>query len=187
MPAPQRISHAQIVTTARMLVEEHGTDRLTMRALADSLGVKPPSLYKRLQDRQDVIRLVTEDGVAELAEAVDAAGGASRVAFDRLRSMAHALRNFALDYPSVYALIFDPRASGEVSRDSLRSAVQPVLEVLEDAGSEDSLSAARLLTAWLHGFVSMEVAGAFRLGGDTDAAFEDGLQRILRALGLVEG
>jgi hypothetical protein len=35
------------------------------------------------------------------------------------------------------------------------------------------------LTSWLHGFVSMELAGAFRLGGDIDAAFDFGLTVLL--------
>jgi hypothetical protein len=33
--------------------------------------------------------------------------------------------------------------------------------------------------AWLHGFVSIEQAGLFRLGGDIDAAFEEGLAALL--------
>jgi hypothetical protein len=34
---------------------------------------------------------------------------------------------------------------------------------------------------WAHGFISMELAGAFRLGGDVDAAFEFGLRRLVAA------
>ena len=35
---------------------------------------------------------------------------------------------------------------------------------------------------WAHGFVSMELAGAFRLGGDVDAAFDFGIDRLTDAL-----
>ena len=38
------------------------------------------------------------------------------------------------------------------------------------------------LTAWVHGFVSMELSQAFRLGGGIDAAFETGLDAILSGL-----
>ncbi|WP_293697378.1 TetR/AcrR family transcriptional regulator [uncultured Agrococcus sp.] len=182
MPAPQRVKHDEIVFAARAIVERDGVEQLTMRALADTLGVKPPSLYKRLRDRRDVIRLVAEDGVAQLTGALDAVRSASHDAQGRLRSMARVVRAFGLEHPGTYALIFDPRISGEIEQEGLRSAVQPVLNVLQDEGFDDSLSGARMLTAWLHGFVSMEVAGAFRLGGSTDAAFEDALDRILVAL-----
>jgi hypothetical protein len=36
-----------------------------------------------------------------------------------------------------------------------------------------------MVVAWLNGFVSMEQAGAFRLGGSIDEAFDYGIDRIL--------
>jgi hypothetical protein len=49
-------------------------------------------------------------------------------------------------------------------------------------GPEQALERARLVVAWAHGFVSMELAGAFRLGGDVDAAFDFGIDRLTDAL-----
>ena len=46
----------------------------------------------------------------------------------------------------------------------------------------DALPAARTIVAWTHGFISMELAGAFRLGGDVEQAWEFGLDRILTAV-----
>lgn len=39
-----------------------------------------------------------------------------------------------------------------------------------------------MIVAWAHGFVSMELAGAFRLGGDVDDAFTFGIERLAVAL-----
>ena len=50
------------------------------------------------------------------------------------------------------------------------------------AGPEDGLEAARTVVAWANGFVGMELAGAFRMGGDVDAAFTYGAERIARAI-----
>ena len=49
-------------------------------------------------------------------------------------------------------------------------------------GVEHALEGARLVVAWAHGFVSMELAGAFRLGGDVDEAFAFGVERLAVAL-----
>ena len=49
-------------------------------------------------------------------------------------------------------------------------------------GTDAALEAARLVTAWATGFIEMELAGAFRLGGDLDRAFEYGLERLERGL-----
>ncbi|MFG1916818.1 TetR-like C-terminal domain-containing protein [Micromonospora sp. NPDC048898] len=48
--------------------------------------------------------------------------------------------------------------------------------------SSRALDAARTLTAWANGFVSMELAGAFKLGGDVDQAYEFGIARLADAL-----
>jgi hypothetical protein len=39
-----------------------------------------------------------------------------------------------------------------------------------------------MIVAWAHGFITMELAGAFRLGGDVDQAWDFGLDRILTAV-----
>ena len=38
------------------------------------------------------------------------------------------------------------------------------------------------MTAFAHGFVSMELTGAFRLGGDVDAAYRYGVDVLVDAL-----
>ena len=49
-------------------------------------------------------------------------------------------------------------------------------------GPERALEAARLVTAFAHGFVSMELSGAFRLGGDVDEAYRYGVGVLVDAL-----
>jgi hypothetical protein len=39
-----------------------------------------------------------------------------------------------------------------------------------------------MVVAWAHGFISMELAGAFRLGGDLDRAYAFGIERLGTAL-----
>ena len=50
------------------------------------------------------------------------------------------------------------------------------------AGERDALPNARTIVSWAHGFVSMELAGAFRLGGDLDAAYATGIEVILAGI-----
>jgi len=168
MPAPERTTLAEIVAAARELLELGGPAHITMQAVADRVGVRPPSLYKRVRDRDALILLVAEATVEDI--------GARLLASDRtLAELARIYRTFAHERPEGFRLMF--AASGAAA--SMGRAVWPVLEATRAlVGEERSLDAARLFTAWATGFISMELAGAFRLGGDIDAAFEFGLERL---------
>jgi hypothetical protein len=50
------------------------------------------------------------------------------------------------------------------------------------AGERHVLEAARTITAWANGFISMELAGAFKLDGDIDHAYEFGIACLSNAL-----
>ena len=63
------------------------------------------------------------------------------------------------------------------------AAAEPLTRVTERlVGPERALEAARLVTAFAHGFVSMEITGAFRLGGDVDEAYRYGVGVLVDAL-----
>src|SRR5579859_2603616 len=66
MPAPERTTHEAIVAAGCELVEQHGLGGLTMRAIAERVGVRAPSLYKRVRNRGELIDLVVEATVEDL-------------------------------------------------------------------------------------------------------------------------
>ena len=184
MPTPARTSLDDIVAAARGILEADGLDGLTMQRIADAVGVRPPSLYKRVRSRGDLVRLVTEDVARQLADATNATIGSGDPRRD-LAALAHAFRSFAHAQPKAYALIFgalpdawrpDPATLAPASAAVLSTAASL-------AGPHRALEGARTIVAWAHGFVSMELAGAFRLGGDVDEAFAFGIDRLGLALG----
>ncbi|MEH1029820.1 TetR/AcrR family transcriptional regulator [Micromonospora profundi] len=183
MPTPDRTSLADIVTAARQILEAEGLPRLTMQAVAERVGVRAPSLYKRVRNRDDLIRLVAEAIVRDFGERLSAVAGSGDPGRD-LAELARAFRAFAHAQPAGYHLMFsNGPAETRPSFESLTLASAPALRVAADlAGPEHALAGARMLTAWANGFVSMELAGAFNLGGDLDEAFEFGIDRLTAAL-----
>ena len=51
----------EIVETARRMIERGDGDRLTMRRLADELGIQAPSLYKHFPDKDAITAAVHVD------------------------------------------------------------------------------------------------------------------------------
>ncbi len=183
MPTPERTSRDQIVAAGRRLLESGGLDALTMQGVAESVGVRAPSLYKRVQNRDELLRLVAEATVDDLATRLDAVTSPAGPQAE-LVALAAEVRRFAQERPEGYRLVFGGAPPGaRPSIESLRRATARLLDVAEQlAGADRALEAARTVTAWLNGFVLMELAGVFRLGGDVDAAFGWGAERVARAV-----
>lgn len=183
MPTPARTSQDDIVTAGRAILEAEGVDAVTMQRVATAVGVRAPSLYKRVRSRSDLVRLVIEDLARDLAQAVGGVGRSGDPGRD-LAALATAFRAFAHAHPRSYNLLFGPLPEDwRPALSTLAPVNEPILEIAgRIAGPERSLEAARTVAAWAHGFVSMELAGAFRLGGDVDAAFAYGIDRLARVL-----
>ncbi|MFB7250114.1 TetR/AcrR family transcriptional regulator [Microbacterium sp. NPDC056234] len=172
MPTPERTSYRAIVTAGREILELSGPTGLTMQAVATRVGVRAPSLYKRVKDRDALLAAVTEAVIDDLAARLASAD-------DDLAELAAAYRGYAQDNPEGFRLMFTSAAP----LPSLDRAAAPVIRAAAAlVGEEAALDAARLFTAWATGFLQMELSGAFRLGGDVDRAFDYGLARIIAGL-----
>ena len=69
----------EVVAAGRRLLEEEGVEALTMRRLADRVGIRAPSLYKHLPDKAALEAAIIATGLEEAANAfevaVEGAGG----------------------------------------------------------------------------------------------------------------
>jgi len=171
MPTPSRTSLDAITAAGGDVLDTRGLPGLTMQAVAQAVGVKPPSLYKHVADRDALVGLVADAAATDLATHL--------AGHDGLAGLARSLRAWATAHPERFRLVFSGQGSPEVAA----AAGAPLLKAARDlVGPADKLSAARLVTAWATGFISMELAGAFQLGGDVDEAFEYGIGRLTAAL-----
>jgi AcrR family transcriptional regulator len=172
MPTPNRTTNEEVVAAAREVLESAGPAGLTMQAVAARVGVRAPSLYKRFHDRDALLTAV-------VAATVDDLGARLEAAAPDLRGLATVYRAFAHERPEAFRLVFTPYAEEGAPR---RSSAPVLRAAAELVGEEDALPAARLFTAWATGFLQMELAGAFRLGGSVDEAFDYGLERLRAGL-----
>jgi AcrR family transcriptional regulator len=176
MPTPDRTSLAAIVLAACQLLETEGLTGLTMHAVAGRVGVRTPSLYKRVQSRDALIQLVAEATLTALGKRM-ATGGS-------LVEVADILRAFGHERPSAFRLVMTPPAGTPVTDPAVAAAAsEPLLRAAAElAGAEYALEAARTVTAWATGFISMELNGTFQLGGDVERAWDFGVTRIVAAV-----
>lgn len=156
MPEP-RIDQA--VNAARSILEHEGWDAVSMRRIADRVGIKAPSLYKHLRDKREVETALTTAGMTELNAALAAAG-------PDLRALADAYRTYAISHPHLYQLMMSrPLDRSRIPRDIESGGARPLLAVV---GNQDR---ARAVWAAAHGLAVLEIADRFPPGADINAAW----------------
>ncbi len=156
-----------------MLLEQHGRDGVTMRAIAESLGIRAPSLYKHIADKHELEVALIADGFVQQADAFEKAlaGGNDVPAM----AIADAYRTWALDHPHLYRLMTDqPLPRDELPEGVEERSVAYVLEAL--AGDRDC---ARAAWAFAHGMVTLELADRFPPDADIAAAWRTGIESIV--------
>jgi AcrR family transcriptional regulator len=183
MPAPARTSRPVILAAARAILEERGPEALTMQAVAERVGVRAPSLYKHVPDRAGLVRAVIADVMGDLVRALAIPRPSPDPRTD-LRRIARRYRAFVRANPAGYGLLFAiPETGVVVDEAALADLGRPIVAATARlVGEGDALPQARTFVAWAHGFVSMELAGAFRLGGDLEVAYATGLETILAGI-----
>lgn len=158
----------EIVSVARELLEEEGPERLSMRRLADRLGIRAPSLYKHFADKQALEAALISDGFAQQAEAFETAVADTS---DPLGALATAYRVFARTHPHLYRLMTER----PLQRERLVPGVEDrAAHPLYHAAGEDR-DLARATWAFAHGMTNLELNGRFPPDTDLDAAWERGL------------
>jgi AcrR family transcriptional regulator len=168
-----------VLDAAARIADADGLPALTLARLAADLGVRPPSLYKHIDGLDAVYHGLTLRGLAEAdARCQRATVGRARDA--ALFAFAHAYWQFARDHPGLYAASVRAAKPGENDIAAAGEAlIAIVLAVLAGYGvkSDDALHATRGLRAIIHGFVSLDAVGGFRLKLDLAESFD----RVLRA------
>ncbi|MFD7409862.1 TetR/AcrR family transcriptional regulator [Streptomyces sp. NPDC059866] len=167
----------QIAAAARELLDAEGPDALSMRRIAERVGIRAPSLYKHFPDKAAVEAALQAQGMAQLAQELEAAE-AELGAAPPLLALAHAYRRHALANPHLYRITHTwPLARTALPEGLEERAAMPLLRA-----AHDDVDIARSLWAFAHGMVMLELDGRFPPGADLDAAWRTGCEAFARAI-----
>ena len=99
------LSLDRIVTATLELVDEQGIGAASMRAVASRLGVRSMSLYRYVQDRDELFDAVVDRIVNELADDPEVQVRPVDGWRPYLTRMAHGVRRYALAHPHAFPLV----------------------------------------------------------------------------------
>jgi AcrR family transcriptional regulator len=92
--------------TERLLLETGSAEAVSIRAVADRVGVTPPSIYRHFADKNDLIFEVCARHFAALDDLLARAAEGIDDPVDRLRAMGLAYIRFGLANPEPYRILF---------------------------------------------------------------------------------
>ena len=155
-----RLSRELIVSTALSHIDRAGAQSLSMRTLAQELGVEAMSLYRYVHGKEDLLEGVVGLLMEGLASDLDAALTAHWQGF--LQTLAHRVRGIAIEHPRAFPLVATRHPSAPWLRPPLRSieVVDTFLSTLIGHGFTDrqAVDAYRSFSSFLLGQLLLESA-----------------------------
>lgn len=182
MPYPSQVSRETIVAQAWQLIEAEGPENLSLSKLAEQLGIKAPSLYRHVGNKEGLLQAVNLHTSQQLVTGLnEAAAQASGSTNEQITAIMHSYRQFALAHPHTYSLAFTNTNDALRPDENVLAQLAIPLQQLITAvsGPEHSLAALRGAMALVHGFVLLELHGQLRRGGDLEADFGTAVQAYL--------
>jgi TetR/AcrR family transcriptional regulator, tetracycline repressor protein len=159
---PGGLSLDRIVAATLELVDEEGIGAATMRAVSSRLGVRSMSLYRYVQDRDELFDVVVERIVNELADDPEVQLRPVDGWRPYLAGMAHGVRRYARAHPHAFPLVATRPPSAPWVNPPLRSLrwVEAMLTglVREGFSDEQVLFTYRTFNSFLLGYLLLETS-----------------------------
>ena len=152
MTRPLPLSRERVVAAALSLIEREGSASLSMRRLADEMGTAPASLYRHIANRDELVALVVERILDDVAATFEVDADAPWQ--ERARAWAHTIRNGLRRSRGKVALLVGPEAPAPDNFRLFHAATAD----LASAGFPPAVAVAtvRTLTFTVFAFVDME-------------------------------
>ncbi len=179
-----------IIKTAAEMADENGFSAITMKELADVLGIRSPSLYKHFSGGLDELnkelmlygwRLL--DG--EITKAV-----IGKAKDDAVIALCYAYREFVCEHRGLYEAMqwYNMYLSDEHLQAS-EGAVDVMFRALSSYGltEEQKVHTVRMIRAFMQGFCSIECHGGYGNPVPLNDTFDYALKAILTGIADMQG
>lgn len=191
---PPRLSTSErILRAARALFERGGAEVVSMRRVAEAVGLTPMAIYRHFPNRDALLKRISDDSFDEIARHWLARNRGGDV-LARVIALQRIYLDYALAHPHLFDHAFSARrADARKYPEDFRAGLSPTLTVAAEAVSEamqvgllredDAWDVAMTLWAHTHGLVALYRAGRFSYDEAQFRRFYDAsLQRLLDGL-----
>jgi AcrR family transcriptional regulator len=166
----------RIAAAAREILTSEGAGAVSMRRVAQAVGLTPMAIYRHFANREVLLRQVADATFREIADTWAEKTHRGPVE-ERLHAALDDYLDFALREPKLYEFLFgERREDARMFPDDFRARRSPTLNVLVEQLTEgmrtglfridDVWEVAIAVAALLHGFVQLYHGGRIGLSDD---------------------
>lgn len=183
----------KIARAARRLLDREGADAVTMRRVAEAVGITPMAVYRHYAGRDGLLNALAGQGFAELASALKS----KRYSGDleqRLAGMADIYLGHALKNPRLFELMFlKPREGARRYPTDFKARRSPTANVMAEAVEEgiqsgyfredDAWEIVFEMGALSHGLILLYLGGRLGVSGNEfRALYQRSFRRYFRGI-----
>lgn len=175
----------QVVEVAAAVADRDGLDAASLKAVADELGIKTPSLYNHVAGLPGLRRELAMYAAGRVGEIfARRRPGEDWVA--TVRRLAREYRAFALEHPGLYQAMLPAPRPGE-DPELYAAMAEPVANLsryLMEGGVADdqAVDLIRSMRSMIHGFVDLEMKDGFGMPDDIDTSFESAVTVVINGI-----
>jgi AcrR family transcriptional regulator len=185
------LSRQDVIDAAIRCIDQEGLAALGVSRVARSLGIKPPALYKHLDNAAHLQRATAIEIWQRYLADCEQTMAQKDMTPTLLKQLGFFTRSFAKVHPGRYQLMMqvqlqpDEPESARVVHRSLGFLRQALCAYdLEDTQLIDVM---RMLNAAIYGFITLEQAGLMTLERSTDESYDAMLEALMAAIGYLQG
>ncbi len=184
---------SKISAAAQELYLKDGIEGLSMRKVAERVGISAPAIYRHFRNKDELLNEIVVEGLKILESYLQPALETG-TPYERLVRMSDSYLNFAIEQPKYFDFAFlvpSPLIRGvadEISRPdwgTFRLCVEQVAACMDEGvfARDDALETAVTIWGEVHGLVTLYRTGRF--GQDPEAfraVYRQCLDRVMRGL-----
>tara|TARA_R110000737_G_scaffold254083_2_gene263428 strand:+ start:1318 stop:1947 length:630 start_codon:yes stop_codon:yes gene_type:complete len=174
-----------LVSTASDMVTENGIEGLSLRKLAERIGVSRTAAYHHFTDKNDLLCAIAEQGFGQWHQHASEIFSEKKLSHEeKYRNFVHAYIGFATNNPSLYELMFgrliwkennSTAALKKIAYENFNYQVE-MTKLWQEQGiiikNENSLRLAQVTWATLHGIARLVIDGIYAQENQIDEMCE---------------
>lgn len=179
-----RITRETVILVASNLADEAGLNEVSLKNVAEKLNIKTPSLYNHISSLDELLHEIAHKGMKSMnTDMGKAAIGKS--GDDAIKAIAAAYLHFVANHPGVYETIQWATWHETTETENIFLDYQSLLAAVissSDFPSQKHPEIIRLLSGFLHGYITMNLRDALSNYSAAEQALLDAVDTVLLGL-----